>query len=178
MRPKCQYVLCWQNYRLHTKDSVSKWNSAVDKHCVLCTNQIEDRDHLFFKCLYSRQLLEENINNIRPNYGNSVEFNQILENLCSNQNSNTLLNQIKNIAFTSIIWNIWCGRNSRLFKGIELPVQIRITHISHDYTQLMQTNLDRRKVNKELELIFANLEFLQIPSRISILLDFEVTPLS
>lgn len=61
--------------KLHTKDRVSKWNSAIDKCCVLYNNQIKDKDHLFFNCPYSKNLLEETMNKIDPNYGNSVDFN-------------------------------------------------------------------------------------------------------
>lgn len=55
--------------RPHTKDRLSKWNRAIDKYCVLCTNRIEDKDHLFFNCNYSRILFEDTMNTLHLNLG-------------------------------------------------------------------------------------------------------------
>lgn len=54
--------------RLNTKDGISKWNCVVDRTFVLCTNQNEDGDHLFFTCSYSKQLLEEKMNKLQLNF--------------------------------------------------------------------------------------------------------------
>lgn len=47
--------LAMQN-RLSTMDRVVRWSQGVDVKCVLCKNDGESRDHLFFKCAYSAQL--------------------------------------------------------------------------------------------------------------------------
>ncbi|XP_018461065.1 uncharacterized protein LOC108832079 [Raphanus sativus] len=47
--------LAMQN-RLSTMDRVARWSQGVDVKCVLCNNDVESRDHLFFRCTYSAQL--------------------------------------------------------------------------------------------------------------------------
>jgi len=41
---------------LATGDRMLKWNAAVSGNCVLCDEDIETRDHLFFSCSYSPQV--------------------------------------------------------------------------------------------------------------------------
>lgn len=61
-----------------------------------------------------------------------------------------------NIAFTSTIWHIWCEQNSRIFKGVELPVHVRNMLISQDCKHLLQSIVDLKKINRELALILSN----------------------
>jgi len=42
--------------RLATGDRMLNWNVAVSGNCVLCHEDIETRDHLFFSCSYSTQV--------------------------------------------------------------------------------------------------------------------------
>lgn len=93
---------------LNTKDRITRWNNDIDRSCVLCLNQNEDGDRLFFNCAYSRQILEEIMHKLQINFGNSFELNQILETMCQNQTSKLLFNHITNFAFTNLIWHIWC----------------------------------------------------------------------
>ena len=44
--------------RLSTMDRVSKWRQGVDEVCVLRKNAPETRNHLFYECPYSSQILE------------------------------------------------------------------------------------------------------------------------
>ncbi|XP_056855608.1 uncharacterized protein LOC130505018 [Raphanus sativus] len=47
--------LAMQN-RLSTMYRVVRWSQRADVKCVLCKNDVESGDHLFFKCAYSAQL--------------------------------------------------------------------------------------------------------------------------
>lgn len=68
--------------RLDTKDKINKWNNNIDQSCILCLSQNEDRNHLFFNCSYSRQLLEAIMQKLKISFGNTDEINQILEIMC------------------------------------------------------------------------------------------------
>lgn len=135
--------------RLNTKDKTSRWNNSIDRFCVFCSTHNEDKDHLFFNCVYSRQFLETIMHKLQINLENSFEFDQILNIICQNQKGNVLFNQIKYTAFTVVIWNIWCKRNSRVFKNIELPVQVRMTLIIQDCKHLLRNKLDAKKLSRE-----------------------------
>jgi len=42
--------------RVATGERMEKWNQNVNTRCVLCSHQMETRDHLFFLCPYSQQV--------------------------------------------------------------------------------------------------------------------------
>lgn len=42
--------------RMSTLDRVAQWSQGVDTTCLLCKNDVETRDHLFFACSYSSQV--------------------------------------------------------------------------------------------------------------------------
>lgn len=92
--------------------------------CILHL-QHEDREHLFFNCVYSRKILSEILQKLNINIGNVPKFSQMLDIIWQQQNNNMIINHLKNIAFRTMIWHIWCERNSRVFKGIEMPFQFR-----------------------------------------------------
>lgn len=43
--------------KLNTKARISQWNNNIDQTCMLSENHNEDKVHLFFNCIYSRQIL-------------------------------------------------------------------------------------------------------------------------
>ncbi|KAL2932526.1 LINE-1 retrotransposable element ORF2 protein [Bienertia sinuspersici] len=45
--------------RLPTMDRLSRWVPGGNVQCLLCSTQAEDRDHLFFKCSYSSDILHQ-----------------------------------------------------------------------------------------------------------------------
>lgn len=119
---------------------------------------LKDRDHTFINYVYSRQILEGIMHKLQINLGTSFDINSTLDTLCNKQNNNSLFNHIINMTFTSMIQHIWCERNSRIFKGIEMPAQIRNTLISQDCKILIQNKLDSNKISRELELILWNFD--------------------
>ncbi|XP_070011177.1 uncharacterized protein LOC142162437 [Nicotiana tabacum] len=44
--------------RLYTKDRLMKWGSITSAECVLCEENDEDHEHLFFKCKFSATIWE------------------------------------------------------------------------------------------------------------------------
>lgn len=115
--------------RLNTKERIGRWNSNIDRTCVLCSNLHEDRDHIFINYVYSRQILEGIMHKLQINLGTSFDINSTLDTLCNKQNNNSLFNHIINTTFTSMIQHIWCERNSRIFKGIEKCLLKSETHV-------------------------------------------------
>lgn len=160
------FVLLAKLDKLSTKDGVSRWNSKIDCKCLLCLNHSEDRDHLYFKCSYSRQLLDIISRKLKINFGNSYDLNQILENICLNQNNQSLLNHIINIIFTTLFWNIWSKRNSRVFNNINLPMVVRLKLLFQDCKTLVQHFLGSNKSSPEIKLILNELEIDTGPSAI------------
>lgn len=141
--------------KLNIKERLNKWNITIDSKCALCSNQVEDRDRPFFKCDYSRQLLEVIMFKLNINLGNNFDINHVLETICQNQKSNLLSNQMISIAFTTLVWNVWCERNNHVFKNIELPTNIRISLLIQDCRYLIKHNLNMKLLSTESKLILA-----------------------
>lgn len=122
----------------------------------MCANHAEDRNRLFFHCNCSRQIVEIIMRKLQINTGNYCDINQQLQILIQNQTSNHLFDSFKNIAFTTLLWHIWCERNSRIFKGIELPIQVRTMLTVQDCRYLMQRKSYSKKLSIEFKLILLN----------------------
>lgn len=140
--------------KLNTKGRVYQWNNNIDQTCVLYLKHNEDRIHLFFNCSYSRQILDEIMQKLKINTGNSYEINYILDILCENQRNTE--NQLINVAITTVIWHIWCERNDRIFKNIILPAQARLKLITQDCKLLMPQNINLKPDNSEKDRILAD----------------------
>jgi hypothetical protein len=148
-------LLAIQN-KLKTKVRISRWNTNIDQQCNLCTNHLEDRDHLFFNCPYSSKLLENVMQKLNLDFKLNFNINHILECISKRNKNQTLISQITNVAFTSLIWNIWCERNNRIFRNIEMQTSIRSTLINQDVKSLMQYVIKDREVSRDTSLIFDN----------------------
>lgn len=164
MLQKCLFVNFWQKLRnLNTKDRLSKWNTTIDRMCALCLNQVEDKDLLFFNCNYSRHLLEETMHKLSINLDNNFDINHVLEIIYQNQKSNSLINHIISIAFTSLVWNVWCERNNRVFKNIEMPTNIRIGLLIQDCRYLIKHSLNLKLISTESKLILDDFDIATDP---------------
>lgn len=143
--------------KLSTKEKISKQSPNIYQSCVLCSNNIKNRDHLFFNYSYSRKLLEELILKFRICTGNNIDLHNILDNIIQAQSNHTSSNQIINIIFTTLIWNTWIGRNSRMFRGIKFSVKLRPKLIIQDSKFLLSHQLRPNKLNSEMILILEEL---------------------
>lgn len=144
--------------KLNTKDRISRCNYKINQLCVLRYNQNEDKDHLFFTCYYSKQVLEGIMKKLNISIGNDRKLKQILEIDCQNQHDNPIFKHLKNIAFNSLIWNIWCERNSRAFRGIVMPTQVRVILIIQDWKSLILRKLNNGKLSFDLVRILAGFD--------------------
>lgn len=157
------FLLAIRN-KLNTNDRISKWSPNIDQTCVLCSNHNEDRDHLFFNYTYLRKMLDDLMSKFKINVGNNYDLSNVLETVYQAQNNNSTSNQTINIMFASLIWNIWCERNSRVFNGIELPFKLRLKHIIQDSKLLIQHNLKPQSLSSEMKLILKESHIASDPS--------------
>lgn len=73
-------------------------------------------------------------------------------------NNNSLLTLIRNITITSVIWHIWCERNSRVFNRIQMPIHVRSSILKQDRKHLIQSIVDSKKISRDLLLILTVFE--------------------
>lgn len=144
--------------KLNTKDQISKRIPDINRTCVLYLQHFEERDHLFFQCEYSKNLLKEITQRIQINFSNYCNINHILKFISQNPKSNLDMHHLKNSIFTSSIWHIWCERNSWVFNNVELPSKVRALIILQDCRSLFKYKLDNKLENKRIELILSSLK--------------------
>lgn len=140
--------------RLSTKDRLSKWNASINKMCVLCNCEEEDRDHLFFKCSYSSQMW----NKISEKATTEYELPNVLNFVAAMKHDNEMLNHLINVAVTALIRNLWCERNARVFNNIITPLTVRLNLLMQDIRMLFMHTKIRKEFIKDKEIIFANFD--------------------
>lgn len=95
--------------RLATMDRVSQWSRGVDVTCVLCNNEAETREHLFFKCSYSAKLWSSLARGILGN-SFSVDWLRIVQKITGNGLEKRRLFCLR-YAFHAAIYALWRERN-------------------------------------------------------------------
>ncbi|KAG7560295.1 Reverse transcriptase domain [Arabidopsis thaliana x Arabidopsis arenosa] len=97
--------------KLSTGDRMMKWNGSVSGNCVLCANNMETRDHLFFSCNYVTQVWSALAKGLlRTRFTSS--WPQIL-NLVSDRSQDRVETLLLRYVFQATIYTVWRERNGR-----------------------------------------------------------------
>ncbi|VFQ59176.1 unnamed protein product [Cuscuta campestris] len=117
--PKHQFIqwLIWKN-RIPTKARLSRFMN-IDTTCVLCKNAIEDRDHLFYECRFTKEVLTHIGQWINHRFlvGNGEEWQKEYWRIKGRKRR-----QVVAAAFAAICYTVWRARN----KWIKLQEEISI----------------------------------------------------
>nr|AAT67565.1 hypothetical protein At1G54955 [Arabidopsis thaliana] len=88
-----------------------KWIGGATGTCVLCDNNIETRDHLFFSCPFVSEIWAVIAKGIfKDKY--STDWSQLLDHV-SNANQTQLESYLSRSAFQATVYTIWGERNGR-----------------------------------------------------------------
>ncbi|KAK7281909.1 hypothetical protein RIF29_10279 [Crotalaria pallida] len=105
------------NQKVHNKEAETKENICrfqhIDPRCALCMVEIETRDHLFFECHWSRQLLEIlgdwiRLDSVFYKYKNWTKWVKY-------GFQNRKRQQVVIATIAACIYSIWMERNRRFF---------------------------------------------------------------
>ena len=115
--PRCSMIwwLACKN-RLSTKDRLYSWGIITDNRCVLCADNEESRDHLYFGCSYTREVWNDalfkcNLQYICNNWADEVQE------ATRRFRGASMQAKMGRLAFTVVVYCIWKERNQRIFKG-------------------------------------------------------------
>ncbi|KAG2330309.1 hypothetical protein Bca52824_001489 [Brassica carinata] len=105
------------------------WNTGIDGNCVLCMQQLETRNHLFFGYAYSSSLWNKLMNALMGN-GYSDEWMDVVL-FIQQPNLDRTRSFLVRYVFQAAIYMIWRERNSHeaLFAMIDRLVKNRIMSI-------------------------------------------------
>ncbi|KAL9663301.1 hypothetical protein QQ045_028141 [Rhodiola kirilowii] len=101
--------------RILTKSRMRNMTMSVDPICVLCKVDEETRDHLFFHCSTSRDVLGKVINvlgiqNMPTQWHRLIPWFKMLK-------QDRVRTRMIAAAITGTMYEIWCARNNTIFRG-------------------------------------------------------------
>jgi len=97
--------------RLSTGDRMLQWNMGVAATCILCNNDLESRNHLFFSCPYAMEVWEPLAATIY-NTSYSTDWQTIINTVSTNWHDRTAGFLARCLLQVSI-HTIWRERNER-----------------------------------------------------------------
>ena len=109
--PKCGFIL-WLaiRERLSTYDRLSLASSTWS--CLLCNNQAESHDHLFFSCSFSRHIWEAVKQKCSLSFGD-LPWKYCISQMVSLCKGKSLSSLVRKLALAASVYYIWSERNSR-----------------------------------------------------------------
>ena len=100
--------------RLYTRDRLLNFNLVQDATCVLCSNDIETHDHLFFQCLCSVMILQQ-ITQWMGYDSTSHSLHSILHK-CGNIRGNRMKKRALLVAIAATVYGVWKLRNDVIWR--------------------------------------------------------------
>lgn len=102
--------------RCPTRDIMRSWGIGVDPACLLCNEESESRNHLFFDCDYTRSIWWRLCHKLRLPWtsGSLDTILQILISFNGHRNHRFLIL----LAWQTLIYETWKERNNRLHRQI------------------------------------------------------------
>ncbi|WMV37355.1 hypothetical protein MTR67_030740 [Solanum verrucosum] len=101
--------------RLLTRDRLATWGCVEDIQCVLCRNEDENHNHLFFRCLFSSQVWQkiprwQNINRKAKGWEEETSW---ANTYCKGKQAKA---EVYRITLAASVYLIWQERNQRIFQ--------------------------------------------------------------
>lgn len=127
------------NQKLKTIEFLySRGIHVESKRCSLCNADIENTDHLFFRCGYSKWIWNNLLHKFgirRCNLSLVEEANRLAKFFPNGSPFSKMLA----ITFSSTIWRIWSERNERRFNGGKNYKIIRLKKVIRDFQWRINT---------------------------------------
>ncbi|KAJ9536407.1 hypothetical protein OSB04_un000420 [Centaurea solstitialis] len=112
----CLWTAC--HGKLPTQDRIASWcSNQADLCCVFCNNCMDSHDHLFFDCIYSKDVWRR-LKKEYDFYGFPERWSVIMVYLNDNRGPKKKSHRL---ALSSAVYHIWKERNRRLFQRITQP---------------------------------------------------------
>lgn len=144
------WLACWK--RLNTQDKLLKWGMISANHCLLCEQSLEDQDHIFFRCSYSKKVWHSILSRCM-HYPLSMDWDSTLAWLETNQSwKSKLQKNLVTFCFSVTVYTIWHERNRRFFQQIKRNENTVVSEILEKvrFATHAWKGYKRSKVNWEL----------------------------
>ncbi|KAF8411794.1 hypothetical protein HHK36_004353 [Tetracentron sinense] len=115
---------------LLTQDKMVRHKMLDRSKCILCQCHVENENHLFFRCSYSKQVWLEILKFNGHSRRRHGTWNGELDWMAAKWKGQSLKAQIKRLSFSASVYYIWHERNQRIFHNSFLPPSQVIWRIS------------------------------------------------
>ncbi|XP_056841874.1 uncharacterized protein LOC130495007 [Raphanus sativus] len=122
--------------RCPTKDRLIRWGMNVTPLCLLCNTSHENRNHLFFDCVYSATIWRQTMD--RCGFHTSTSWDCIVTQLQALQ-VNRDSKRLTLIAMQACIYWIWSERNKRLHHQVFRPPEVLFSLIDKQVRNRLQS---------------------------------------
>ncbi|XP_056688091.1 uncharacterized protein [Spinacia oleracea] len=128
--PRHRFI-CWMavQARLQTTAKLARIGVSVSPLCLLCGQQDEDHNHLFFSCSYSQQCLND-IRSWMSIPGVSSDLQQITRGIDHSRHSH-FKKQVWYAGLAAIVYVVWQCRNGSFWDKYVPTVQNSVKSIKH-----------------------------------------------
>ena len=124
--------------RLSTCDRMLRWNASINSTCVLCQQEVETRNHLFFSCSYSTRIWQKMMRGLlQSRY--TEDWEAIIAILLDGRQDNVRLFLLR-YAFQAAAHTIWWERNHRRHGEKHLPYALLIKTVDKNIYQKQTLN--------------------------------------
>ncbi|XP_056690351.1 uncharacterized protein [Spinacia oleracea] len=146
--PKHKFI-CWMAVqdRLQTTARLARIGVCSSPNCLLCDQQEEVHDHLFFSCPYSKKCIEE----IKGWVGLHTTHCglQILISRIGNSHQTKFRRQVWCAALAATVYSVWRSRNGSLWDKFIPTVQNTVNRIKQIVRDRIRTVMPRKVSRKD-----------------------------
>lgn len=100
--------------RLNTKNKLVRYGGISDATCVLCNNNEETIDHLFFKCEFSKHIWREILDIATKDYS-PQRWDMYIDFIGKDWRGNGLEHILSKMCLAACVYSIWKERNNISF---------------------------------------------------------------
>ncbi|XP_056691351.1 uncharacterized protein [Spinacia oleracea] len=146
--PKHKFI-CWMAVqdRLQTAARLARIGVCSSPNCLLCDQQEEVHDHLFFACPYSKRCIEE----IKSWVGFHTTHSglQILISRIGNSHQTKFRRQVWYAALAATVYSVWRSRNGSLWDKCIPTVHSTVTRIKQIVRDRIRSVMPRKVSRKD-----------------------------
>lgn len=143
--PKSAFIL-WLaiQCRLNTQDKIRKRGSYDMMVSVLCHEETDSHEHLFFKCKFSNGLWKKVLEKMQGLKWVNLEWQDLIVKLVSVYNGNSINSVVRRLCLATCVYMVWQERNSRLFRDERRSEEV----LFHSICDIVRNRLRGLKVKK------------------------------
>ncbi|XP_060972259.1 uncharacterized protein LOC133038192 [Cannabis sativa] len=135
--------------QLKTKDMIAKYQLEIDKIYLLCSNEEESMEHLFFNCYFGQACLNQvqvwlNWNMCKKSLPGVIKW-------LGNVKISKCRRGVMAAALAALVYTLWCSRNSILWENKVVKSDVITTQVKNITKCQISCIWPKKVTNREIE---------------------------